>query len=111
MNASNTGTGGCCFSTSADDIVDAGAMRRAIRSKVANSSGSGPRSVTSTGTRPVSSAMLRARTTIVSFSICSDPTTTCEAPTSWPMRITVASVSTAAGGPAAARTPAAAPCA
>ncbi len=98
MNASKTVTGGCCFSTSAEVVADGGAIWRAIRSKVANSSGSGPRSVTSTLTRPVSSAMLRARTTTASLSICSDPTTTCDAPTSWPMRIMVASVSTDEGG-------------
>ena len=74
MKLSKTATGGCCCSTSADDVdVDGGAIRRATRSNVANSSGSGPRSVTSACTRPVSSAMLRARTTSVSPSSCSDP--------------------------------------
>ena len=69
---------------------------RARRS--ANRSASGPRSVTFAWMRPVSSAMLRACTTSASPSSCSEPTTTCAAPTSWPMRITVASVSAAAGG-------------
>jgi hypothetical protein len=48
--------------------------------------------------RPVSSAMLRARATSTSASSCSEPTTTCVAPTSCPMRITVASVERGRGG-------------
>src|SRR2546425_501145 len=57
-----------------------------MRPKIANRSGSGPRSVTSTCTRPVSSVMLRARTTSTLSPICSEPTTTRAAPTSWPIR-------------------------
>ncbi len=82
----------------ADVRADAGAIRRAMRSKIANSSGSEPRSVTSACTRAVSSTMARARTTTCSPSMVSEPTTTCVARTSRPIRMTVASVSDAAGG-------------
>src|ERR1035437_669282 len=75
-------------------------MRRATRSKMAKSSGTFPRSTMSACTRPDSSAMSRAWTTSVSSPVASssDPTSTCDAPTSWPMRMTVASLNAAAGG-------------
>ena len=77
------------------DLVGGFCRRRNLPRDLARKSRRGPAmdplTVRSVSTRPLSSAMLRARTTSVSFSICSVPRMTCVAPTSWPMRMTVAS--------------------
>ena len=76
MKRSKAASGGCPRAIASWVSVEAGAIRRATRSIVANRSEAGPCSTAFAATLPGSSAMLLARTVSVSPVISSVPTTT-----------------------------------